>query len=65
MHSVTSLPPNKGTLHPGTDADIVVFDPNETYTIDASENVSVADYSIYERPNVCAGFRHIARTRNG
>lgn len=40
--------PNKGTLQPGTDADIVLFDPTETYTIDPGENASVADYSIYE-----------------
>jgi dihydropyrimidinase len=40
--------PKKGTLDPGTDADIVIFDPNETYSIDASDNASVADYSIYE-----------------
>ncbi|ADJ16574.1 D-hydantoinase [Halalkalicoccus jeotgali B3] len=40
--------PNKGTLEPGTDADIVLFDPNETYTISARDNASVADYTIYE-----------------
>lgn len=40
--------PEKGTLQPGTDADVVIFDPNETYTINSSENASVADYSIYE-----------------
>jgi dihydropyrimidinase len=40
--------PEKGTLDPGTDADIVVFDPDETYTVTADDNVSVADYSIYE-----------------
>jgi len=40
--------PQKGTLDPGTDADIVLFDPNEEYTIDASENASIADYSIYD-----------------
>ncbi len=38
----------KGTLDPGTDADVVVFDPNETYTITAEENASEADFSIYE-----------------
>ncbi|EMA46921.1 dihydroorotase [Halococcus saccharolyticus] len=38
----------KGTLEPGTDADIVVFDPNDTHTISATDNASVADYSIYE-----------------
>lgn len=40
--------PTKGTLEPGTDADIVVFDPDETYTITAADNASKADYSIYE-----------------
>lgn len=40
--------PDKGTLEPGTDADIVLFDPNETYTITADDNASKADYSIYE-----------------
>jgi dihydropyrimidinase len=40
--------PGKGTLEPGTDADIVLFDPNQTYTITAADNASIADYSIYE-----------------
>ena len=44
--------PGKGTLDPGTDADIVVFDPNEEYTITAADNASVADYSIYEGRDV-------------
>ena len=38
----------KGTLEPGTDADLVLFDPEETYTIDAAENASIADYSLHE-----------------
>lgn len=38
----------KGTLDPGTDADIVLFDPTDTYTISAADNASVADYSIYD-----------------
>lgn len=38
----------KGTLNPGTDADIVLFDPNESYTISAEDNASISDYSIYE-----------------
>ncbi|EMA45249.1 D-hydantoinase, partial [Halococcus morrhuae DSM 1307] len=38
----------KGTLDPGTDADIVLFDPNESYTITAEDNASISDYSIYE-----------------
>jgi dihydropyrimidinase len=40
--------PNKGTLDPGTHADIVVFDPDVTYTIDPEDNFSKADFSIYE-----------------
>ncbi len=44
--------PNKGTLDPGTDADIVVFDPNETWTIDEEENLSNSTYSIYDGRDV-------------
>jgi dihydropyrimidinase len=40
--------PQKGTLAPGTDADIVVFDPEQTQPIDAADNESQADYSIYD-----------------
>jgi len=40
--------PEKGTLDPGTDADIVVFDPDESFTVTAEDNVGVADYTIYE-----------------
>ena len=40
--------PQKGTLEIGTDADIVVFDPEETWTIDADDNESKADFSLYD-----------------
>jgi dihydropyrimidinase len=40
--------PGKGTLDPGTDADLVVFDPAATQTIDAADNASNADGSVYE-----------------
>jgi len=40
--------PNKGRIEPGADADIVLFDPAETYTITADHNHSRADFSIYE-----------------
>lgn len=40
--------PNKGTLDPGTDADIILFDPEQTETISAEDNASKADYSIYD-----------------
>ena len=42
----------KGTLDPGTDADIVLFDPEKTQTITAANNASKADYSIYENREV-------------
>ncbi|MFP8953924.1 dihydroorotase [Natrialbaceae archaeon A-arb3/5] len=40
--------PQKGTLEPGTDADIVLFNPTQTETITAENNASKADFSIYE-----------------
>ncbi|WP_246985323.1 dihydroorotase [Halorientalis marina] len=40
--------PRKGRIEPGADADLVVFDPEETYTITAEDNLSNADYSVYE-----------------
>jgi len=40
------LYPRKGTLLPGADADIVVFDENEQYVI--RENHSKVDYNIYK-----------------
>jgi dihydropyrimidinase len=40
--------PNKGTLEPGTDADVVVFDPDETWTVDETENASNATFSLYD-----------------
>ncbi|RJT03376.1 dihydroorotase family protein [Halococcus sp. IIIV-5B] len=38
----------KGTLEPGTDADIVLLDPEETYAIDPANNHSISEFSIYE-----------------
>lgn len=40
--------PEKGTLAPGTDADIVVFNPEATQEITTARNVSKSDYSIYD-----------------
>jgi dihydropyrimidinase len=42
------LYPRKGTLAPGSDADIVIFDPKGTTTLRASELHSGVDYSPYE-----------------
>ena len=43
---------SKGSLTPGTDADLIVFDPNKQQTITATDNESVADYTIYEGKEV-------------
>ncbi len=43
---IHGLYPRKGTLLPGADADIVVFDENEQYNI--CENHSNVDYNIYK-----------------
>ena len=42
------LAPKKGTLAPGSDADIVVFDPNHERTISADTHHMNVDYSCYE-----------------
>lgn len=43
---------NKGTLEPGTDADIILFDPNKKTEIDSEDNASRSDYSIYDGKEV-------------
>ncbi len=40
--------PQKGTIAVGTDADIVIFDPDEKHTISAENHHHHCDYSAYE-----------------
>ena len=45
---VFGLFPRKGTIAPGSDADIVVFDPNRTITLSAATLHMNVDYNPYE-----------------
>ena len=40
--------PKKGCIAPGSDADIVIFDPNERHTLSAQSHHMNVDYSAYE-----------------
>jgi dihydropyrimidinase len=42
------LYPRKGTIAPGSDADIVIWDPEKEYTISVKNHHMAVDYSMYE-----------------
>jgi dihydropyrimidinase len=46
------LYPRKGTIAPGSDADIVVFDPEKRHLISAATQHSKVDYNLYEGTEV-------------
>ena len=46
------LYPRKGTIAPGSDADIVVFDPEKRHLITAETQHSNVDYNLYEGTEV-------------
>jgi dihydropyrimidinase len=45
---IFGLYPQKGEIAPGSDADIVLWDPNTSYTISASTHHMKVDYSMFE-----------------
>src|SRR6266496_2910765 len=47
------LHPRKGTLAPGSDADVVVFNPTARRTLSAATHHMRVDYSCYEGRSVC------------
>jgi len=42
------MSPRKGCISPGSDADIVLFDPNKEHTISVKTHHMNTDYSAYE-----------------
>ena len=46
------LYPKKGTIAPGADADIVIYDPHGSYTMSAATHHMNVDYSAYEGKTV-------------
>src|SRR4249919_2294411 len=46
------LYPRKGTIAPGSDADIVIFDPEKRHLITAATQHSKVDYNLYEGTEV-------------
>ncbi len=45
--------PKKGTIAPGADADIVIFDPDKKRVISARTHHMNVDYNVYEGMEVC------------
>lgn len=45
---IFGLYPKKGTIQPGSDADLVIVDPNAEHTIQAKKQHSNSDYTLFE-----------------
>ena len=53
------LYPRKGTLNPGSDADFVIIDQQQTHRITAKDLLTASDYNIYEGMEVTGGVQSV------
>ena len=53
------LYPRKGVLAPGSDADIVVYDPDDSHVIRAEDCIANVDYNPYEGFVTAGGIREV------
>jgi dihydropyrimidinase len=51
--------PQKGVIAPGKDADILLWDPDRSYTISAETHCMATDYSMFEGWTVSGNTRHV------
>ena len=59
------LYPRKGTIAPGSDADVVVYDPTATQVLSAATHHMNVDYSCYEGREITGKVEHGAVARPG
>jgi dihydropyrimidinase len=55
---ILNIYPQKGAILPGSDADIVVWDPKITKTISAANQKSIIDYNVFEGHKVTGQARY-------
>jgi dihydropyrimidinase len=58
---VFGLYPQKGSLAPGADADVVIFDPNTTWQVRHDDLHEQVDYTPYEGLELTGRTRHVLR----
>ena len=51
--------PRKGSLNPGSDADIIVYDPGDSHVIRAEDCIANVDYNPYEGFVTAGGIRQV------